>query len=206
MLTPDLPGSTASQIVGDAFLIECPRQARGPGMARARRYRVSRRHAGARERSSAPTCYESGISCDRLPGHVWLRSLAIITARVRSHQDGAGRNGLRLALEDERSWGGVWHLSRGTLSVTINCNRNCNPCSRLASCGRVGSSRIGEPMTSQLRLAVHSFPGERAVLLVHGFTSSAQIDWIEPGWPQALAAQGRNLSSDLRHVLTTPSE
>jgi pimeloyl-ACP methyl ester carboxylesterase len=46
-------------------------------------------------------------------------------------------------------------------------------------------------MTSQLRLAVHSFPGERPVLLVHGFTSSAQIDWIEPGWPQALAAQGR---------------
>ena len=36
-------------------------------------------------------------------------------------------------------------------------------------------------MTSQLRLAVHSFPGERPVLLVHGFTSSAQ----------ALAAQGR---------------
>ena len=29
------------------------------------------------------------------------------------------------------------------------------------------------------------------MLLVHGFTSSAQIDWIEPGWPQALAAQGR---------------
>ena len=46
-------------------------------------------------------------------------------------------------------------------------------------------------MTSQLRLAVHSFPGERPVLLVHGFTSSAQLDWIEPGWPQALAAQGR---------------
>ncbi len=46
-------------------------------------------------------------------------------------------------------------------------------------------------MASHIGLAVHSFPGERPVLLVHGFTSSAQIDWIEPGWPQALAAQGR---------------
>jgi pimeloyl-ACP methyl ester carboxylesterase len=46
-------------------------------------------------------------------------------------------------------------------------------------------------MTRNLRLAVHSFPGERPVLLVHGFTRSAQLDWIDPGWPQALAAQGR---------------
>jgi pimeloyl-ACP methyl ester carboxylesterase len=29
------------------------------------------------------------------------------------------------------------------------------------------------------------------VLLVHGFTRSAQLDWIDPGWPPALAAQGR---------------
>lgn len=46
-------------------------------------------------------------------------------------------------------------------------------------------------MTRRLRLAVHNFPGERPVLLVHGFTRSAQLDWIDPGWPQALAAQGR---------------
>jgi pimeloyl-ACP methyl ester carboxylesterase len=42
-----------------------------------------------------------------------------------------------------------------------------------------------------LELAVHAFPGERAVLLIHGFTRSAELDWIEPGWPLALAAQGR---------------
>jgi pimeloyl-ACP methyl ester carboxylesterase len=48
-----------------------------------------------------------------------------------------------------------------------------------------------EPMTLKLGLAVHSFPGERPVLLVHGFTRSAQLDWIDPGWPPALAAQGR---------------
>lgn len=46
-------------------------------------------------------------------------------------------------------------------------------------------------MTSQVRLAARRFPGERRMLLVHGSTSSAQIDWIEPDWPQALAAGGR---------------
>lgn len=46
-------------------------------------------------------------------------------------------------------------------------------------------------MTQDLRLAVHPFPGDRPVLLVHGFTRSAALDWIEPGWPAALAAQGR---------------
>jgi pimeloyl-ACP methyl ester carboxylesterase len=46
-------------------------------------------------------------------------------------------------------------------------------------------------MTRTLRLAVHTFPGERRVLLVHGFTRSAELDWIEPGWPPALAARGR---------------
>ena len=46
-------------------------------------------------------------------------------------------------------------------------------------------------MTQDLRLAVHRFPGDRPVLLVHGFTRSAALDWIEPGWPAALAAQGR---------------
>jgi pimeloyl-ACP methyl ester carboxylesterase len=46
-------------------------------------------------------------------------------------------------------------------------------------------------VTLKLRLAVHSFPGERPVLFVHGFTRSAQLDWIDPGWPPALAAQGR---------------
>jgi hypothetical protein len=30
-------------------------------------------------------------------------------------------------------------------------------------------------MTLELRLAVHSFPGERPVLLVHGFTRSSQL-------------------------------
>ncbi|HEX3750356.1 MAG TPA: alpha/beta fold hydrolase [Streptosporangiaceae bacterium] len=46
-------------------------------------------------------------------------------------------------------------------------------------------------MTQNLELAVHTFPGERPVLLIHGLTRSARLDWIEPGWPPALAAQGR---------------
>ena len=46
-------------------------------------------------------------------------------------------------------------------------------------------------MTQKLELAVHTFPGERPVLLIHGLTRSAQLDWIEPGWPSALAAQDR---------------
>ena len=46
-------------------------------------------------------------------------------------------------------------------------------------------------MTQNLELAVHTFPGRRPVLLIHGFTRSAELDWIEPGWPTALAAQGR---------------
>jgi pimeloyl-ACP methyl ester carboxylesterase len=46
-------------------------------------------------------------------------------------------------------------------------------------------------MAQNLELAVHTFPGERPVLLIHGFTRSAELDWIEPGWPPALAAQGR---------------
>ncbi len=46
-------------------------------------------------------------------------------------------------------------------------------------------------MTQNLELAVHTFPGKRPVLLIHGFTRSAELDWIEPGWPMALAAQGR---------------
>jgi len=29
------------------------------------------------------------------------------------------------------------------------------------------------------------------VLLVHGLGRSARLDWVEPGWPQALAAAGR---------------
>jgi hypothetical protein len=37
-------------------------------------------------------------------------------------------------------------------------------------------------MTQHLDLAVHTFPGERPVLLIHGLTRSAQLDWIEPGW------------------------
>jgi pimeloyl-ACP methyl ester carboxylesterase len=48
-------------------------------------------------------------------------------------------------------------------------------------------------MTQDLKLAVHSFPGERPVLLVHGLTRSAKLDWIEPGWPLTLAAQGRGV-------------
>lgn len=46
-------------------------------------------------------------------------------------------------------------------------------------------------MAQNLRLAVHTFPGERPVLLIHGFTRSAELDWIEPGWPTALATQDR---------------
>lgn len=46
-------------------------------------------------------------------------------------------------------------------------------------------------MTRNLRLGVHSFTGDRPVLLVHGFTRSAQLDWIDPGWAAALAARGR---------------
>jgi pimeloyl-ACP methyl ester carboxylesterase len=46
-------------------------------------------------------------------------------------------------------------------------------------------------MTQDLELAVHTSPGERPVLLIHGFTRSAELDWIEPGWLTALAALGR---------------
>lgn len=40
-------------------------------------------------------------------------------------------------------------------------------------------------------LAVHRFPGERPVLLVHGLHRSTKLDWIDPGWPEALADAGR---------------
>lgn len=40
-------------------------------------------------------------------------------------------------------------------------------------------------------LGVHVFPGRRPVLLVHGLGGGARLDWIEPGWPSALAATGR---------------
>jgi pimeloyl-ACP methyl ester carboxylesterase len=46
-------------------------------------------------------------------------------------------------------------------------------------------------MTQDLKLAVRTFPGQRPVLLIHGFTRSSELDWIEPGWPPALAAQSR---------------
>ena len=46
-------------------------------------------------------------------------------------------------------------------------------------------------MTQNLELAIHTFPGERPALLIHGLTRSAQLDWIEPGWPSAPAAHGR---------------
>ena len=29
------------------------------------------------------------------------------------------------------------------------------------------------------------------MLLIHGLTRGAEVGWIEPGWPRALAAQGR---------------
>lgn len=40
-------------------------------------------------------------------------------------------------------------------------------------------------------MGVHAFPGRRPVLLVHGLGRSAELDWVEPGWPSALAAAGR---------------
>lgn len=43
----------------------------------------------------------------------------------------------------------------------------------------------------RLGLPVHTFAGERPVLLIHGFTRSAELDWVEPDWPEALAAAGR---------------
>lgn len=43
----------------------------------------------------------------------------------------------------------------------------------------------------RLVLPVHTFAGTRPVLLIHGFTRSAELDWIETGWPEALAAAGR---------------
>ncbi|MEQ4209419.1 alpha/beta fold hydrolase [Actinopolymorpha sp. B9G3] len=47
-------------------------------------------------------------------------------------------------------------------------------------------------MTNErLELPVYTFPGDRPVLLIHGFTRSAELDWVEPGWPEALAAAGR---------------
>jgi pimeloyl-ACP methyl ester carboxylesterase len=54
-----------------------------------------------------------------------------------------------------------------------------------------GATETRTDMTQDLKLAVHSFPGERPVLLVHGLTRSAKLDWIGPGWPLTLAAQGR---------------
>lgn len=60
----------------------------------------------------------------------------------------------------------------------------------LPGAARCPTSDIGGFVTQRLRLGVHSFPGERPVLLVHGFTRSAQLDWIGPGWPRSLAARG----------------
>jgi pimeloyl-ACP methyl ester carboxylesterase len=42
-------------------------------------------------------------------------------------------------------------------------------------------------------LGVHVFPGPRPVLLIHGLGGDARRDWIEPGWPSALAEAGRGM-------------
>jgi len=51
--------------------------------------------------------------------------------------------------------------------------------------------RTAESEAGTLALGVHVFPGRRPVLLVHGLGRSALLDWVEPGWPRALAVAGR---------------
>lgn len=51
------------------------------------------------------------------------------------------------------------------------------------------------------RLAVHLYgePEARPVIAVHGFASSAQVNWVDAGWVRALLAEGyRVIAPDLR--------
>jgi pimeloyl-ACP methyl ester carboxylesterase len=50
-----------------------------------------------------------------------------------------------------------------------------------------------------VRIAYDYMPGERPILLVHGFASTAQVTWHGPGWLRALAEAGRGaITPDLR--------
>jgi pimeloyl-ACP methyl ester carboxylesterase len=49
------------------------------------------------------------------------------------------------------------------------------------------------------RIAYDFMPGDRPILLVHGFASTAQVTWHGPGWLRALAEAGRGaITPDLR--------
>ena len=50
-----------------------------------------------------------------------------------------------------------------------------------------------------VRIAFETTPGERPVLLVHGFASTAETTWVGTGWARALGASGRGaIMPDLR--------
>ncbi|MCY7288054.1 MAG: alpha/beta hydrolase, partial [Cryobacterium sp.] len=50
-----------------------------------------------------------------------------------------------------------------------------------------------------VRIAYDFLPGERPILLVHGFASSAQVTWAGTGWVRALQDAGRGvITLDLR--------
>lgn len=50
-----------------------------------------------------------------------------------------------------------------------------------------------------VRIAYDFVPGERPILLVHGFASTAQVTWVGTGWVRALQDAGRGvITLDLR--------
>ena len=97
------------------------------------------------------------------------------TARIGCVSDDRCSKGLKCGPGVRRA--GTEDLERGRKGPCVTCYARSSDLIQFAPTG------IGEPVTLKLGLAVHSFPGERPVLLVHGSTRSAQFaTWIsQPG-------------------------
>ena len=64
--------------------------------------------------------------------------------------------------------------------------------------GPGGAARFARRLDG-VRIAYDVVPGERPILLVHGFASTAQVTWLGTGWVRALQDAGRGvITVDLR--------
>lgn len=68
----------------------------------------------------------------------------------------------------------------------------------LASERPVGAARFARRLDG-VRIAYDFVPGDRPILLVHGFASTAAVTWSTPGWVRAITDAGRGaITPDLR--------
>ena len=75
-----------------------------------------------------------------------------------------------------------------------------NPTNSISPTGpKAGVETLFARRLDGVRIAYDFVPGERPILLVHGFASTAQVTWVGTGWVRALQDAGRGvITLDLR--------